>query len=120
MLKEIYCRNNSDPGYDPDAIETNSALESVLTKIRMIFFTRKGEVAGAYSLGMNLEDALFKFSFNSAKIQEDFASQMAIYVPESGAFRVELKINFVQGSIRDIAYLDIYIDGTKYLGVFAK
>ena len=120
MLRELYCRNVSDPGYDANVIETGSALEALLIKIRMILFTRKGEVAGAYNLGMNLEDMLFKFSFNASKVQEDFYSQLFAYVPESSDFKVDVKVNFVPGTVRDIAYLDIYIDGTKYLGILAK
>jgi hypothetical protein len=120
MLKEIYCRNNEDPGYNPVALETNSALEALLTKIRMILFTRRGEVMGAFEMGMNLEDMLFKFNFDEVKIQGEFSTQLYKFVPESSSFRVDLKVNFVPGTVRDIAYLNIYVDGTKYLGVFAK
>jgi hypothetical protein len=120
MLKEIYCRTNEDPGYNPNIIDTNSSLEGVLTKIRMILFTQRGEVMGASELGMNLEEMLFKFSFDEARVRGEFINQLYRFVPESSDFRVDLKVSFVPGTVRDLAYLNIYIDGTKYLGVFAK
>lgn len=120
MIKEIYCRTSEDPGYDPTLVETNSVLEGVLTKIRMILFTQRGEVMGSEGLGMNLEELLFRFSFDELGVQNQFNNQLYLYVPESAVFNVSLKVNFVPGTVRDLAYLNIYIDGTKYLGVLAK
>ena len=120
MLKEIYCRNQTDPGYLPGIIETNSSLEAILTKIRMIIFTRKGEVLGEPNLGLNLEDMLFEFNFNANQVQNDFYAQLASYVPDTRNLPVKIEVSFVEGTVRDIAYIDIYIDGKKYLGVVAK
>jgi hypothetical protein len=120
MLKEIYCRNANDPGFLPAILETNSALEAILTKIRMIIFTRKGEILGEPSLGLNLEDLLFEFNFNANQIKNDFYGQLAAFVPDTKNFPVTIEVNFSQGTVRDLAYIDIYIYGKKYLGVVAK
>jgi len=120
MLREIYCRNASEPGYQPNQYDTDHPLEAILTKIRMILFTRKGEVAGHYDLGLNLEDSLFEFNLDSYRITDDFYAMLFKYVPDVANYKVDFKITFVPGTIRDIAYIDIYIDGTKYLGVMAK
>jgi hypothetical protein len=120
MLREIYCRNASEPGFNPEQYETSNAIEAILTKIKMILFTRRGEVAGHYDLGMNLEDLLFEFGYDGYRITDDFYAQLFKYVPDTANFKVDFKITFVPGTVRDIAYIDIYIDGTKYLGVMAK
>lgn len=120
MLREIYCRNASDPGYNPNQQETDHPLEAILSKIKMILFTRKGEIAGHYDLGMNLEEMLFEFGFDEYRITDNFYAQLLGYVPDTANYKVDFKITFVPGTIRDIAYIDIYIDGTKYLGVVAK
>ena len=120
MLKEIYCRNVNDPGYLPGIIETNSPLEAILTKIRMIIFTKKGEVLGDPNFGLNLEDMLFEFNFNATQVKNEFYAQLANYVPDTQNYPVTIEVVFSQGTVRDIAYIDIYIQGKKYLGVVAK
>lgn len=120
MLKELYCRNINDPGYRPAQLETSSELEALLTKIRMIIFTTRGEVLGFPGLGLNLEEQLFEFQANTSQIQRSFYDQLAAYVPESGKYDVTIEVNFQPGEVRDFCFIDIYINGTKYIGVMAK
>ena len=120
MLKEIYCRNANDPLYNYNILETSNPLEALLTKLRMIIFTNRGEVLGVPDLGLSLNELLFEFNANTYQIQKDFYAQVAKYVPESSNFNIDIQVNFVPGTVRDICYIDIYIDGTKYLGVVAK
>jgi hypothetical protein len=120
MLQEIYCRNYDDPGYTYNQLSTKNALEAFLTKLRMIIFTNKGEILGQYDLGLDLERMLFELNFNAADLQKDFYNQIGQYAPEAVNYNININVNFVPGSVRDIAYIDIYIDGTKYLGVVVK
>ena len=120
MLKEIYCRNSQDPGYTYNQLETSSGLEAILTKIRMILFTTPGDVMGEYNLGLDLERKLFTFNFNATDLQSAFREQLTKYVPEATQYNVDIKVNFVPGTVRDIAYIDIYIDNTRALGVAVK
>ncbi len=119
MLTEIFCRNPNDPGYTPQ-LETKSSLEALLTKIRMIIFTGKGEILGHPEFGLSLEDQLFELSLNASQIQRDFYDQLSAYAPEAGSYAVQIEINFQPGEVRDICFIDIYIDNRKYLGVIAK
>jgi len=119
MLTEIFCRTPSDPGYTPQ-IETKSSLEALLTKIRMIIFTSKGEVLGHPNFGLSLEDQLFELNVSSSQLQKEFYNQLSEYAPESGSFSVEINVNFQPGEVRDVCFIDIYIDNRKYLGIIAK
>jgi len=120
MLKEIYCRNYTDPYYNYTVLETNDPLEALLTKIRMIIFTNRGEVLGYPDLGLDLEILLFELNFNAYQIQNDLYAQIGNYCLEAPNYNINIEVNLVPGTVRDIAYIDIYIDGTKYLGVVAK
>lgn len=120
MLRELYCRNITDPGYNPIQIETSSALESIISKIKMILFTKKGEVLGQLDLGLNLEDLLFEFGLNEAQLQENFFNQLYKFAPEAGDYNIKMEVNFTRGSVRDIAYIDILIDNTKVFGVLVS
>jgi hypothetical protein len=120
MIKEIYCRNLSDPQFNSQQLETTNAIEALLTKLRMIMFTNRGEILGQPDLGLDLEYHLFELNFNSFQLQQNFLGQIAKYVPEGSFYRIDIEVNFVPGTVRDIAYIDIYIDGTRYLGVVAN
>jgi hypothetical protein len=120
MIKEIYCRNVNDPSFRADQLETSDEIEALLTKIRMIIFTNAGEVLGNPDFGLSLEEQLFELNANTAKLQTLFYGQLAAYVPESGKFRVEIDVKFQPGEVRDFCFIDIYIDGSRYMGVMAK
>ena len=120
MLREIYCRNSDDPGYTYDQLETSSGLEAVLTKIRMILFSTPGDILGEYGLGLDLERKLFQFNIGAKELENEFYAQMSKYVPEAGFYNIRMEVTFVPGTVRDIAYLDIYIDSTRYLGVTVR
>ena len=120
MLSEIYCRNSSDPNYNPKTLVTASVLEGLLTKIRMIIFTERGEILGVPGLGLNLEDHLFELNANVGQIQKSFYDQLTAFAPEAGRFNVTIEVNFQPGVIRDVCFIDIFVDGTKLLGVLAK
>jgi hypothetical protein len=120
MIREIYCRNENDPGFNPQALETSNELEALLTKIRMIIFTSRGEVLGNPSFGLSLEEQLFELNANNVMLERSLTDQLAAYVPEAGKYKVDVSIKFQPGEVRDFCFLDIYIDGTKYIGVLAK
>lgn len=120
MLKEIYCRNIEDAQYNPQQLETHNPIEALLTKIRMILFTNRGEVLGYPDLGLDLEYQLFELGFNGFQLQQNFYGQVSKYVPDAANFKIDAEVNFVPGTVRDIAYIDIYVDGRKYLGIVAN
>jgi hypothetical protein len=64
MLKEIYCRNENDPKYVNTILETTDAIEALLTKLRMILFTARGEVLGYPNLGLDLDSMLFELNYS--------------------------------------------------------
>jgi len=120
MLKEIYCRNENDPFYVNRILETKDPIEALLTKLRMILFTKRGEILGEPDLGLDLDSMLFQLNYNGFQIQRDFYAQIGKYCPEAKNYKIVIEVNFVPGTVRDICYIDIYIDGTKYLGVVGK
>jgi hypothetical protein len=120
MLKEIYILNQNEPGYDPNKIEERDSVRVLLQKIKMIMFTRKGDVLGDPNFGMSLEDLLFEFGFSANELRLAFDQQLVAYVPEASSFNLRFDINFVPGTVRDLAYIDIYVNGTKAFGVVAE
>jgi hypothetical protein len=117
MLKELYMRDPSDPLYKPNVLEISSEVETLLGQIRMIMFTKKGDVLGSYDFGYNLEDNLFLFNVDGDDLRTNLLAAIYQYCPDAAAFNVDIKVQFFKGSVRDVCLLDIYIDSTKTLGI---
>ena len=120
MLKELYIINQFEPGYEPNKIDEQDSVKTLLQKIKMIMFTRKGEILGDPNFGLSLEDLLFEFGFSASELKRKFDEQLAIYVTEAQDFEVSITINFVPGTVRDLAYIDIYVNGNKAFGLVAE
>jgi len=120
MLRELYISNQLEAGYLPGKIEESDSVKALLQKLRMIMFTRKGEVLGDPNFGLSLEDLLFDFGFSSNELRKAFDQQIAAYVVEAQEYDLRLEVNFVPGTVRDLAYIDIYVNGTKSFGVVAE
>lgn len=86
----------------------------------MIIFTKKGEVLGDPNFGLSLEELLFEFGLNTQQLKKAFYGQLQSYVPDTKNMPVKIEVSFAEGTVRDIAYIDIYVDGKKYLGIEAK
>ena len=120
MLKDIYSRIPDDQSYNSNILETSDPLESLVGKIRMILYTKPGEVLGLPNFGVDLERQLFEFGANNGELSRVIQYQISQFIPEAGAYDINTTVTFVPGSVRDAAFIDIYIDGTRALGVFAK
>jgi len=117
MIKEIYMRDPSDPLYSPDTLEVNNDVEVLLGQIRMVLYTKPGDVLGAYDFGYNLEDNLFLLNLSGDELQTKILAAIYQYCPDASNYQVDVKIEFFRGTVRDICLIDIYIDNRKLLGV---
>jgi hypothetical protein len=120
MLKELYLRDPSDPYYNPEILEHSSEIEALVGEIRMILFTKQGDVLGNYDFGFNLEDKLFLFNLNETDIRNKLLTTILETCPDAAVFNTDISVQFFRGSVRDICLIDIFIDGKKTIGVLVK
>jgi len=120
MLKELYMRDPTDPLYTENVLEQSSEIETLLGEIRMIMFTKQGDVMGTYTFGYNLEDYLFLFNLNAGDLRTRLVDAIFYYCPDAKRFNVDVQVQFFKGTIRDVCLIDIFIDGRKSLGVLVK
>jgi hypothetical protein len=120
MLKELYTRAPSDPLYYPGILEQSDEIETLLGQIRMIMFTKQGDVLGSYTFGYNLEDNLFLFNLSAGQLKTTLRDAIYTYCPDASRYSVDVEVQFFRGSVRDVCLIDITIDGQKRLGVLVK
>jgi len=120
MLKEIYTRAPDDLYYKEDVYEHSSDLENLLGQIRMILYTKHGDVMGSYNFGFNLEDNIFLFNLSEDAINNKLMEMLTTYCTDFDKFKVKVDVQFFNGSIRDICLIDIIVDDEKQIGILVK
>lgn len=117
MVREIYFRDPSDPKYRHNLLQTSNAIEILLSKIRMILFTNRGEVLGEPDLGMDLEDYLFQYNFDESVLRKRWDAQVAQYIPEQVDFKIDFEVQMETDGVQNFIYIFIKINGDQYIGV---
>lgn len=120
MLREIYMRDPTDPLYRADLLDISNEIEALLGQIRMVLFTKPGEVIGNPSFGVNLEYYIFSTNASNAQIESMVRDQIYHNCSLAQKYDVRIKTSFFYGTTRDICLIDIFVDGIKYLGIALK
>lgn len=117
---EFYIKNVGDPNYDPDQVHIDGEISQLITQIETILFTNRAEVLGSPDFGCNLEDMIYSLGLNEHQIKTRIDSQLQAFCPLAQKYNVESQISFIQGNVRDIAYVDITIDSKYLVQVFVN
>jgi hypothetical protein len=116
MLNEIYFRDPTDPKYNPNFLDTNNRLEALISKLKMILYSNRGDVLGDPDLGMDLEDYLFERRIDEATIKERFYAQVAKYIPERD-YTIDLQFSYGTNNVTNHVNMFITINGQKIFGL---
>lgn len=118
MIKEIYIRTKTDPYFEEGIIDYSNEVESVISKVRTLLGTKPGEVLGDYNFGIDLDYLIFNTKLPAAEIKRKIDDKLSTYVPNTKNITISTEINFGKsGYGYDYAVIDIYINGTKSVGL---
>lgn len=113
-------RDPSDPLYNSGVFDVSNEIEVLLGQIRMILYTKPGEVIHGLSFGINLESYIFSFNVSNAQLERVITKQIFENCPLASKYDVSVKASFFYGSTRDLCLIDIFIDAIKYIGILVK
>jgi phage baseplate assembly protein W len=114
---ELYVKTIEDPGHDENQIHTTNEISQLITQIETMLFTTKGSVLGEPDFGADLETLIYELDANEAQIGALINHQLEMYIPLSEKYDTDVNITFQRGEIRDVANLNIIIDGQYLVGV---
>jgi len=120
MLKEIYIRNPDDPNFKLDILDHSDPIESIISKIRILFGTRQGQIFGDLNCGLGIEDLVFETRINKIQLEENIKRQLTEYVSETSDYKIEPNVSFGKADGYDYCVIDIYINDIKIFGVLVK
>ena len=108
---EIYNRDPGDYGYKRDILETTDPIEICIGQLKMLLLTNKGEVLGDPGFGIGLDDLVFNLELSETSIQKEINFQIQTYCTLFYDLGGYFKLEFFQGTLRDIANLYFFIPG---------
>ncbi len=117
MSRDLYMRHPEDPNFKPNILEVSDEIEMLISQIKMILMTNKGEVLGAPDFGVNLEEQLFTLNRNEYSIKSVIKDQVMSFCELANKYSVTLDVKFARGTARDMCLINVSIDGTKAFGV---
>jgi hypothetical protein len=112
---EIYNRDPGDYGYKRDILETTDPIEICIGQLKMLLLTNKGEVLGDPGFGIGLDDLVFNLELSETSVQKEIDFQIQTYCTLFYDLGGYFKIEFFQGTLRDIANLYFFIPGYSNL-----
>jgi len=120
MIRDIYTRDPKDPNYVYGVLEHSDPIESIITKVKMLFGTSQGKLLGDLNFGVGLEDLIFETRINKMELEERIQSQINQYVEESKDYKIEPRVSFGKAEGYDYAVVDILVDNKKVIGVLVS
>jgi hypothetical protein len=120
MIKEIYIREPADPNFKINVLDHSDPIESIITKIKMLFGTRPGQVLGDLNFGLGIEDLIFETRVNTIQLEEDIKTQIGQYVTESSNYKIVPSVSFGKAEGYDYCIINVFINETKAFGVLIK
>ena len=119
---DFYITNANDPTYvDLELIE-DDIISVILQKFKMILFTTKGEVLGAYDLGADLEILLFETSVSESYVEGTIIDQINNFIPELINMNYTLSVVFTKNptSYYDIMHIYFKLSDFEVYAQFGK
>ena len=120
MIRDFYVRNPEDPNFQYGVLEHSDAIESIISKVKVLLGTRAGQVFGDVGFGLGIEDLIFETRINKIQLEEKIKEQFDRYISESTDFKITPSVSFGQGDGYDYAIIDVYINNTKVVGLLIK
>ena len=107
----------SDTYYKSGIIEVNDEIEMLISQIKMLLFTNRGEILGAPDFGANLDDYLFTVNVNEYSLRSMLMDQTMKFIPMAERYQVDYDVKFARGTVRDICLIDVRILNEKAFGI---
>jgi len=120
MIKDLYIRDPVDPNFKYGILEHSSAIESIISKIKMLLGTRQGQVFGDINFGLGIEDLIFETKINKIHLEEKIKTQFDQYISETKDYEITPAVSFGKADGYDYCVIDVYINSTKIIGILVK
>lgn len=93
-----------------DDVTISNDLLLVLQQIELLFDTNKNTVLGDNNFGTNYDRYLYKLNMSSTDLENHIFNDIKNNIDLRG-FDIQISVSIVEGTVRDIAIIDITLIG---------
>jgi hypothetical protein len=120
MIRDIYIRDPEDPNFQYGVLEHRDAIESIISKIKVIMSTHPGEVLGDIAFGVGIDDLVFESRINKNQLEEKIKDQINRYINETKDYDIRPVVSFGKAENYDYAIIDFFINDQRAIGLLIK
>jgi hypothetical protein len=120
MIQDIYIRSPEDPNFQYGILSHSDAIESIITKIKVLFGTHAGQVIGDVAFGLGIEELIFETRINKTQLEQKIKTQFETYISETKDFKITPTVTFGKADGYDYCVIDVYIDDQRVIGILVK
>ena len=120
MIQDLYIRDPQDPNFQYGILSHSNAIESIISKIKMLFGTRPGQVIGDINFGLGIEDLIFETRINKTQLEDNIKSQFEAYISETADFTITPSVSFGKADGYDYCIIDVLVNNIKIIGILVK
>jgi hypothetical protein len=83
----------------------------------MILFTKKSDIYGNFSFGLDLESLLFKKNLSAKKIEQELLHQIRAFCPEYQTYKTDVDVVFYKYPNREETQINISIENIRVITI---
>lgn len=117
---ETYSKTPEDFDYRDDQMDVSSKLDAYMVQLMNILTGQVGAVFGAQEMPVDLESYIFELGLNEQHLRKVIMDKLRTYSTLYRDFRTEISVRYEPGKVRQIAYIDIVIEGIKGFSLFIR
>lgn len=117
VSKDFYTRDETKQNFNSNLTEISDEVSKLISSIETSVFTNKKQVLGQENFGINLEEYIFTLNQNERTIKTKVENVINSYCPLSEKYRVSVNVTFFKTDMRDVCYIEIYINDQRSLGI---
>lgn len=118
-MVDIYNKIPTDQNYKAQ-VETIDEVEQILSQIKMVLGTHKGDILGEPMFGVDINQYLFSMNYNQEEINEIIQTSVLLNISyDESKYKVELQVDFGKDAVNasDYACISVSINEIRRLGI---
>lgn len=121
-FREVYHRTPEDPNYLQDRVDETDEIQALIQQIKMVMFTRQGQVMGVNKYGVSIEDYLFRFGLSLPRVRTIITEQINKFIPLSHRYSVEVELGYLSQNDEEsnTVFIDFTINNEKAFGTIVS
>lgn len=117
---EIYHGTPEDTDYQENTVEVNDRLTAYKQQVINVLTGKIGSIFGAQDMPVDLEMYIFDSGIDRNQLRKVILERIKLYCTLHKYFSTNINVQYKPGTNRQMAFIDIVINGNKGFSVYIR